>query len=901
MSYINTTTPTRIWVKSKEYTEFLISGSVSDESTLSASIAKTSGTITLGGVHNSILIKEFPLAIGSPIIVQCTLPNNRSARHPRGSLYLVNTTINYEEQTVTLEVGCSLYLASVYESSFKQRVKSLFNFIPESYDVFDVKNFDLSELSSVLQSLGYVMYQDKYGRVQCVKVFGGASFGSASGSSKFTCYDNSTAISIESLSDTSSLIDPSELTITMSWDIPVFEEKDPEEEGTDTDGDGIPDDEDDDDDGDGIPDDEDSDTPEEEELADDDDPESESDPLNPKNLEKDTEPEIQFLSTKYFQLLSEEECLKIYDGKIYTANPGKIYECGKFLNPQYTSDQTAAANDACKKRLTKAEWINSDSTVDWAYFVEGSLKTNENAYFGDQVKKYQYSQYQGPGNQLSFETTWEEMSVWRAGDAAISQWFENCSKEFDLAVEEANTLSSEMNEYARLRDENDISLKTAQEKICLKVDEMSQMAATKGFYDCLFADRANSRDSRIQYAQAVRNLVANELIDIFGWKTRTNRRTRKINFGSGGEIRSVIEQEFIYSGGSKFTVDLIKRAGEILEKPEGDGRLVDNRGERRSGKYTFGPPLKKILHNANAQEKAADPGGFTVAGTSYDGWPLEFLKSETLEEYFYGLDGAGTVTQKITKIDYENPDNNTVDIKISTDNSTAAAAEPRNEKDILDDKDQDGDGIPDDEDPDQDGDGIPNETDPDRDGDGDPNETDPDPDDPSVSSDNELGSCSIPTETREVVYRMALGNRTETLPGSWLGGFSPSPEEISMPISFKPLIPEELQDKTEDELTEISCNILTSNFIRTATFNMFKYENYINKYLVVEVAKRKMDNRGIRVVEKMRPELFEYYPFMPITIVINANNKTLLARTSAATWAFDSTNALCSLDCYVLN
>ena len=82
---------------------------------------------------------------------------------------------------------------------------------------------------------------------------------------------------------------------------------------------------------------------------------------------------------------------------------------------------------------------------------------------------------------------------------------------------------------------------------------------------------------------------------------------------------------------------------------------------------------------------------------------------------------------------------------------------------------------------------------------------------------------------------------------------------------------------------------------------MFKYENYINKYLVVEVAKRKMDNRGIRVVEKMRPELFEYYPFMPITIVINANNKTLLARTSAATWAFDSTNALCSLDCYVLN
>jgi hypothetical protein len=92
MSYINTTTPTRVWINGKEYTDFLLSGSVSDESSLANSIIKTTGTIELGGVHDSLVMKEFPLPIGSSIVIQCTLPNNYSTRHPRGTLYLINTS-----------------------------------------------------------------------------------------------------------------------------------------------------------------------------------------------------------------------------------------------------------------------------------------------------------------------------------------------------------------------------------------------------------------------------------------------------------------------------------------------------------------------------------------------------------------------------------------------------------------------------------------------------------------------------------------------------------------------------------------------------------------------------------------------------------------------------------------
>lgn len=844
MSYINTTTPTRIWINGKEYTEFMVSGSVSDESTLSNSIVKTSGTITLGGVHDSIIVQEFPVPIGSTIIVQCTLPGNRSTRHPRGTLYVVNTTVNYEQQTVTLEVGCSLYLASVYENSFTDRIRSLFNFIPENIDVFDIQNYDFSELGNVLQALGYVMYQDKNGRVQLVSAFRNG-FGSIKSSGKFTSYDDSTAISIESLSDTSSLIDPSELTITMDWDIPKFEEEDPEDQ---------------------------------------------SDEINEKQQcprEGGTggpaEEEIQYVNTKYIKI-NIFESLDIYDGFTTELNEDRIYQCGKFLNPQYTTQATQV--DKCKKKLTKEEWVVEESVqIDYGYAVEGSIKTDENAYFGDTIRKYQYTENEGPGRQMSYEETWEEMSVIRAGDAAISQWFENVSKEYDLVIEEANALSEEMNEYARLKLENNKYAKTAQELQCLSEDEANLMDTTYGFYDCLFSDRAERRDKKLAYAIAILRFTSRELLKFHGWTATTNRRTKRIRFGEGGEVLSVVEKEYIYTGASKVTVDLIKRAGAILEDPEDSGEVIDNRRSDRSGKYNFEPPMDKVLGVWRPREPGDDPG-FYVNGVYYRTWPIEFLRAETLEEYVY--DG-NKVTQKITKVDYENPENNTIDIKVSTDNSTAATAPPRDASSVSQGCE------------DLDGDGIPNQDDADRDGDGDLNDVDPDPDDRNINTRNELVSCNIPTEARECVYRVSLGNRTQTIGGSWLGGFKPSPEEISMPIGFKPLVPENLEEYAEEDMTIADCNQLTNTFIATAKANMLQYEKYINRYLIVEAAKRKMDTRGVRVVEKMRTELFEYYPFMPLTIVINANKERLLARSSAATWAFDSTNALCSLDCYVYN
>jgi|GEM_PF-2642294 len=851
MSYINTTTPTRIWIGGKEYTDWMISGSVNDESSLSSAIAKTSGSIKLGGVHNSLITKEFPLPIGSEIIIQCTLPGGFSSRHPRGTLYVINSTINYEDQTVDIEVGCSLFFASTYEVSFRPRIKELFDLIPEPYSVFNVENYDLSELNGVLESLGYIMYQDKNGKIQCAPSFGAQGFGAVSSSSKFTCYDNATAISIQSLSESSALVDPASLVIKMDWGIPLYEPPDPEEV-EDTDGDGIPDDEEDEDD--------------------DGENENTNEPIS----------ETQYLKTKVLTIADIDTCLQVHYGKKIRVTDAKVYNCGVALNPEYIA-ATEELNewnknpDFCKKPLSLDEFFKEAESF-YAYEVKGKLATVEN-YISDEIQKYQYAEYNGPGKQLSYEKTYETMSIWRIADASISQWLDNVSREYDLAIEEANAAMSECNEYAQICEENNIWIKTEAQRNCLTKKEKNIMEQTFAFYDCLFTARLARANELIEYAIGVRNVAINGLSFFYGKNRETNITERFITFGEGGEILSSKETNTIQAGASKFTVDFIKRTGEISSADRPSGVIDDQRTASDVGKYKFGPPLH------------------IITGECFEdlcNWPIDFLQSETIDVYeFYN----GVVKQTSTKFDYENPENNTVDIKISTDNSTAAPAEPRNESASST--------------SDIDGDGIPDEEDPDRDGDGDPNDTDPEPDDPNVNSRNLLASCNINTETVEREYTILGKPVVPMLGAGWAGYYTPAAEEISMPISFKDLVPEDVQyaitgqpvSEGLEELmvTEASCKFITDEFRRVATANMVIYEEYINKYLAVAMAKRLSDNKGIRIVEKMRAEVFDYYPFMPITVVLTANQQTMLAYVSSATWAFDSTNAICSFDCYIMS
>ena len=109
-------------------------------------------------------------------------------------------------------------------------------------------------------------------------------------------------------------------------------------------------------------------------------------------------------------------------------------------------------------------------------------------------------------------------------------------------------------------------------------------------------------------------------------------------------------------------------------------------------------------------------------------------------------------------------DERLLELEAISDNEDMAGDEEEGEEkdtdgdDIPDDEDpdRDGDGIPDSEDPDKDGDGIPDEEAPDKDGDGIPDEQDPDKDgdgipdseDPDGGESSGEGSGSLPPEER---------------------------------------------------------------------------------------------------------------------------------------------------------
>ena len=110
---INASSKIRLYINGKEYTDFLIEGSLSDDSAYSSNIITTKGTIILGGDTSILDFKKTKFPIGSVVTVYATLRNNKLSKLPRGHLYVLNSSVNVNERLTTLEVGCSLaFLAS---------------------------------------------------------------------------------------------------------------------------------------------------------------------------------------------------------------------------------------------------------------------------------------------------------------------------------------------------------------------------------------------------------------------------------------------------------------------------------------------------------------------------------------------------------------------------------------------------------------------------------------------------------------------------------------------------------------------------------------------------------------------------------------------------------------------
>lgn len=233
MSYINTSNGVSIWINGVDYTQYLIEGSLSDSSVYSSNIVTTNGEIKLGTTEAILDFDKTSIPIGSRIDLWTLLDNGNTAKHPKGALYVINSSSNLQDLTLTLEVGCSLAFLSEKEGLYANNVKSLFETMLTSSDreLLLIEEYSLANLNSYLDCLGKILYQDKWGYIQKVDVFGNDGFGGGLSGSKLTSFDKHTAIAIDSLSSTAVENDIAAVTVDARVDVPVLTPKDPSEEG----------------------------------------------------------------------------------------------------------------------------------------------------------------------------------------------------------------------------------------------------------------------------------------------------------------------------------------------------------------------------------------------------------------------------------------------------------------------------------------------------------------------------------------------------------------------------------------------------------------------------------------------------------------------------------------------
>lgn len=855
MAFINTSRKVGVSINGRNYANELISGSISDDSSLSTSILKTSGTIVLGGAHGGEQVDLFGdrTPVGSPVHIVTSVPgsNGYGAIHPRGHLYVISSSTDLQQQTTTVEVGCILQLIASYEQAFADRVYDLFWMVEDYLKYFVINDYSLSTLDSILQTLGKAIFQCNGGGIQLIDIPVGIN--GSRGGGGFTSVDQETAIEMTTFADVAASDDPLSLSIALSFDIP----KNPKEEEPET-----------------------LDNQEEEEEP----------PGDPDEVDEVIS-DITYLKTRRLKLKPFSECLKVYKGKkivIETDDGKSIRSCGIYLNPKYvvTPDQIeqwTTDPDPCSEPVAADEFVKESRP--YSYAVQGELEVEE-VYFSDYVETFAVTSYQGPGNQADLDWTWESQSAWVYADQIISQWYDFMRQEFSNVASEADSWMKQANEYFELRDESNIYTMTEAERLCLlensSLSEIVTMRRNFLFYDCAGVNALLNAESLIDYAEKIYDEVVDRFNTLDRIRSFTNFNTRRTFFGPGGEVIKRVSKQMVHKASSHLARDYMEKFAKVLDENEEDffAKVVDNTRELPSyGRYKFEPAwndpninvyynnqfkpiIKRVRNDSELGKIVVYDKNFFYEKEPLDNGHIEpFLvaTNQVIEEYEY-LTKRGTplIKETVRTIDYANKNNNSTSVKISTDYSTAAEAERLNanasEAEGGEEEEQ----------------GLDSQDD---------------------------NPCEVDTETREVIYRVVRETGLIGPSSNAKASLSLYDEQISLPAQLRPLVPQKID--IGQVLTAEDCNSLSIDAILEAEERLTVYEEIINKYLVFEMSKRLGDNRGFRVTESLRPELYNYHPYMNVTMISRTNGFSCTGMVSSANWVFDSSNALCSFDCYV--
>lgn len=813
MSLINTSTKTLVWINGTDVSEYIISGSVSDESTLASSIISTTGSIELAGSSNRALILDYDrvnFPIGSRIDIWCTLPNGNVAKHPRGALYVLNSKVNIQAQTLELEVGCSLAMLKQYEDLYPSAVKLLY-FLTKDYNgYFEIEDYSLSNLAGILDTMGDLIYQDAYGNVQLITGFSDNSAFIAD-APKATFFDKFTSINVETIEN--AITAPERIDVFANIDI--ISKEDPAEEAE----------------LDAIESDSGDNEYPEEGFGGAVDPISgeEGNEDTGSTEEENTEDVGKPPTTTTTETRKQSRRVKgtfsqnLFVGKTQTSQGRTLPpNCGSAVNP----DPPTA---------------NEGGEYKWDIQFEATLESGDEL-FEEVVVSSNTTYYNAPGNLENVSISYEQSSHWSVSSSNISAWLSSAANAVGQAVSNANNFTGIANENLNNRDQKKLEIKKGKKKedngsvtyVPWTAVELAQLENAEQYYDCVAQHAVRNADYWIYVARGIGN-SASGIVSNVGTDATTTSKTETYKwYGSGGELREEISYTY----------------KPWVTSPKAQEDLQWN--------------LDDVTHSTE---------GVALPALRYDLKLVLAEKTTTTYEYF------PSYTKQTTKReDLFDPVNNETRVEISSGNNKNPEEANRLQEDntlLANVTTVDQGGLLTPEEKDEFDEYAKEEL----------NATDEEYEDLLTEIDTTIDYCDVTTESKELKASSFRPVSIAITNPSWLGAVTPTTERLDISATFRRIVP------YKDGLG--NCILGSGNSVGT-------YLSIMQKYASIQLKKRHADNRGIRVTEKMRSEIFGYYPFYPFDVSLSVIGKAFKCRASAATWAFDSTNAVCSFDAYIL-
>lgn len=786
---INTIRKNRIWVNDIELTSALIDGSVTDTSPLTQSLMTTSGTIRFSSFaagRDILDVDKTLFPVGSSVVIATELPNGNVVRHPRGQLYLMNSSVDVASRTISMDVGCSLAFLVENEESYPEKVRQLFAFVDQTIlDLCKIDAFTLGALQSCLQISGLALFQNQYGQVWSVNVSDELNSADAPA---LVCYDKHTILSMTSKEDPR-VISPTSYKVTAAYGKFAKNEQGGGGDNTDPDGSttesGV-------DDG-GV----DGQTPVDPGApggggadggSGDGDPKPPTGQPYIKWDNQTVEGTGEFEDLTYWKLL-------VYSGM--------------------TVDQTfddSLYNDWCGWFYQVRVIPEPPAEPKWNYHISSNEIFSETRTYDDLVQSSTIKYYNAEGQETSSVSN--EQATWRSvGTGTIDMVADRAKQISDKWIEAVNEYLGKVNKAYTERDNY-------------------RRGSSAWFYCSCVADHwIACANGCLGLARSWFSFAAS--IKRSGLKMVPSRRTEVYNtIGKGGEILGKVQYEYENISTTPRYLDALR----------------------------------------TSFERGAVPTSSQAAAGS--------LKRVKVTETTYTYYDNGSTKEVVKVLDLQNPSNNSVTTSFSADNKVNPAPASSTGKGKNDDPGRDKKGkktkstpgqapTPDPENPGQD---LPY-----------PDTENGQKIDPTTGTSSGSATCPVKVEKKELQATTWSSVQDSPITSAgWLGAPTPYVDELQFPLEL-------YGDQLEND-DVLGC-------IATAS-NEAAAQALVNNFSRNRAILAKGEAFGYNISEHMRPELYNWRPFMDVGVRLDTINRGFHCKIASCVWAFDQDQALVNLDVF---